>query len=304
VSPTPICLPVLPGSAASQQRAFARRSLVLPPVTTHAVSVRCAAQLPPGHVPIRASSQVSGATAREPGGEWSTSLVRIGDHRRRVDRGRPGRDDAIEGPGPCRDGAGRGEHFRRLRRHPADAGDVPEAKAIAAGTSGMSANLAALLYLASAVLFILELRGLSNPESARTGNVLGMIGMALAIMTTALGPQVTTFGRIALAIWAGRDRRTRDRVPPRDGRDAPARSGVSQPRRGWPRCWWRPRAFYHPTGYEIVNVQHNAQSRIEMSLGIVRPGGVEQKAVTRALLKIGHSMLLALCPRLTLRGLR
>ncbi|MBE7218938.1 MAG: NAD(P)(+) transhydrogenase (Re/Si-specific) subunit beta, partial [Caulobacteraceae bacterium] len=44
----------------------------------------------------------------------------------------------------------------------------------------MNANLAALLYLASGVLFILTLRGLSSPESSRRGNQLGMVGMAIA----------------------------------------------------------------------------------------------------------------------------
>src|SRR5579884_3255778 len=48
----------------------------------------------------------------------------------------------------------------------------------------MSANAAALCYLAAGVLFILALRGLSNPETARRGNQFGMIGMALAIATT------------------------------------------------------------------------------------------------------------------------
>ena len=48
----------------------------------------------------------------------------------------------------------------------------------------MSANLAALLYLASGVLFILALRGLSSPASSRQGNLLGMIGMGIAILTT------------------------------------------------------------------------------------------------------------------------
>ena len=42
----------------------------------------------------------------------------------------------------------------------------------------MSPNVVALLYLASGVLFILALRGLSSPESSRRGNLLGMIGMA------------------------------------------------------------------------------------------------------------------------------
>ncbi|HXW21498.1 MAG TPA: NAD(P)(+) transhydrogenase (Re/Si-specific) subunit beta, partial [Rhodomicrobium sp.] len=48
----------------------------------------------------------------------------------------------------------------------------------------MSPNLVALLYLASGVLFILALRGLSSPESSRQGNTYGMIGMAIAIATT------------------------------------------------------------------------------------------------------------------------
>ncbi|MFN3855019.1 MAG: NAD(P)(+) transhydrogenase (Re/Si-specific) subunit beta [Phreatobacter sp.] len=48
----------------------------------------------------------------------------------------------------------------------------------------MSANLAALLYLVSGVLFILSLRGLSSPESSRRGNLFGMVGMTIAILTT------------------------------------------------------------------------------------------------------------------------
>jgi NAD(P) transhydrogenase subunit beta len=48
----------------------------------------------------------------------------------------------------------------------------------------MSANLVALLYLASGVLFILALRGLSSPETARQGNLYGMLGMAIAVVTT------------------------------------------------------------------------------------------------------------------------
>src|SRR5437016_12723477 len=48
----------------------------------------------------------------------------------------------------------------------------------------MSADVAALLYLAAGVLFILALRGLSNPETSRQGNLFGMIGMAIAIVTT------------------------------------------------------------------------------------------------------------------------
>ncbi len=48
----------------------------------------------------------------------------------------------------------------------------------------MSANIAAILYVVSAVLFILALRGLSSPETSRQGNIYGMIGMTIAIVTT------------------------------------------------------------------------------------------------------------------------
>ncbi len=48
----------------------------------------------------------------------------------------------------------------------------------------ISANIAALLYLVAGVLFIMALRGLSSPASARQGNLFGMIGMLIAIVTT------------------------------------------------------------------------------------------------------------------------
>ena len=50
----------------------------------------------------------------------------------------------------------------------------------------MSVNFAALLYLVASVFFILALKGLSHPETSRRGNVFGIIGMALAIVTTLL----------------------------------------------------------------------------------------------------------------------
>ncbi|MFY9969360.1 MAG: NAD(P)(+) transhydrogenase (Re/Si-specific) subunit beta, partial [Roseiarcus sp.] len=53
----------------------------------------------------------------------------------------------------------------------------------------MNPNIAAILYLVAGVLFILALRGLSSPASSRQGNRFGMIGMAIAILTTlALSP--------------------------------------------------------------------------------------------------------------------
>ena len=50
----------------------------------------------------------------------------------------------------------------------------------------IDANIAALFYLIAGVLFILALRGLSSPSSARQGNLYGMVGMAIAVVTTLL----------------------------------------------------------------------------------------------------------------------
>jgi H+-translocating NAD(P) transhydrogenase subunit beta len=58
----------------------------------------------------------------------------------------------------------------------------------------MNASLATVSYIGSTILFILSLGGLSNPETARRGNVLGMIGMALAVVATVFGPRVTAGG--------------------------------------------------------------------------------------------------------------
>ena len=58
----------------------------------------------------------------------------------------------------------------------------------------LSANLAAVLYTVSAVLFILALRGLSSPETSRRGNVFGMIGIGIAIVTTLLVTGMGGFG--------------------------------------------------------------------------------------------------------------
>ena len=48
----------------------------------------------------------------------------------------------------------------------------------------MSANLVALWYLAASICFILALKGLSHPETARRGNYFGMAGMTIAVITT------------------------------------------------------------------------------------------------------------------------
>ena len=69
----------------------------------------------------------------------------------------------------------------------------------------MSVNLAAFLYLVSGVLFILALRGLSHPTTSRQGNMYGMIGMAISIVTTLLlaRPSVGGLALIVVGIAIG-----------------------------------------------------------------------------------------------------
>ncbi|OFZ97147.1 MAG: NAD(P) transhydrogenase subunit beta [Betaproteobacteria bacterium RIFCSPLOWO2_02_67_12] len=58
----------------------------------------------------------------------------------------------------------------------------------------MSATLATVSYIGATILFILSLGGLSNPESSRRGNLYGMIGMAIAVLATVSGPNVSAGG--------------------------------------------------------------------------------------------------------------
>lgn len=64
-------------------------------------------------------------------------------------------------------------------------------------------NITACAYLVSAVLFILSLKGLSSPNSASRGNVLGMLGMALAVVTTLFVGHQLIFSLIFTAIGLG-----------------------------------------------------------------------------------------------------
>jgi NAD(P) transhydrogenase subunit beta len=69
----------------------------------------------------------------------------------------------------------------------------------------VNANFASFLYLVSGILFILALRGLSHPTTSRKGNMYGMVGMAIAIITTlALAlPSPGGFGLIVLGLAIG-----------------------------------------------------------------------------------------------------
>ena len=65
----------------------------------------------------------------------------------------------------------------------------------------MSANLSAIFYLVSGVLFILALRGLSSPETSRQGNFFGILGMVIAITVTFLSVGSFSTGLIYVLIF-------------------------------------------------------------------------------------------------------
>jgi NAD(P) transhydrogenase subunit beta len=67
----------------------------------------------------------------------------------------------------------------------------------------ISANTQAVAYLISAILFILALKGLTHPASARRGNYLGMAGMGIAIAATLFGSEVQSYGFIIAGVAAG-----------------------------------------------------------------------------------------------------
>jgi NAD(P) transhydrogenase subunit beta len=58
----------------------------------------------------------------------------------------------------------------------------------------MTSSLATVSYIGATILFILSLGGLANPETARRGNLFGIIGMTIAVLATVLGPRVTPAG--------------------------------------------------------------------------------------------------------------
>ncbi len=135
----------------------------------------------------------------------------------------------------------------------------------------MNANLAALAYLASGVLFILALRGLSSPESSRIGNLRGMIGMAIAIVTTLLVSRATdalTLGMIVAGlaiggiIGAGIARRIAMTAMPQLVAAFHSLVGLAA-------VLVAAAAFYSPQAYGIGDPGAiHTQSLIEMSLGV------------------------------------
>ena len=133
------------------------------------------------------------------------------------------------------------------------------------------ANFAALAYLASGVLFILALRGLSSPVTSRAGNRFGMIGMALAIATTlwlAGVRDAVTWGMIAggLAIGGTIGAVTARRI---HMTAMPQLVAAFHSLVGMAAVLVAAAALYSPEAYGIGEAGAiHAQSLIEMSLGV------------------------------------
>ena len=67
----------------------------------------------------------------------------------------------------------------------------------------MHADVTGIAYLIAAICFIMALRGLSSPETARRGNAIGIAGMAIAVVTTLADPGVVSFELIAAGVVIG-----------------------------------------------------------------------------------------------------
>ncbi len=67
----------------------------------------------------------------------------------------------------------------------------------------MTSDITGFAYLVASVLFILALRGLSSPETARQGNIFGIIGMVIAVATTLIRPDVVSYWMIILGVLIG-----------------------------------------------------------------------------------------------------
>ena len=134
----------------------------------------------------------------------------------------------------------------------------------------MSANLSALAYLISSILFIMALRGLSSPESSRRGNAYGMIGMTIAVVTTVALPSIFSYAEIlgALVIGGGIGAVTARRV---QMTQMPQLVAAFHSLVGLAAVLVAAAAFYNPAAYGISDAmgQLKLASRIEMSLGIV-----------------------------------
>ncbi|MDH3241908.1 MAG: NAD(P)(+) transhydrogenase (Re/Si-specific) subunit beta [Alphaproteobacteria bacterium] len=134
----------------------------------------------------------------------------------------------------------------------------------------MTANFAALAYLAASVLFIMALRGLSSPETARMGNVYGIAGMTLAVLTTIAKPGVISYAEMlgALVIGGAVGTVIAKKI---EMAAMPQLVAAFHSLVGLAAVLVAAAAFYNPAAYGIVDATGTLKfaSRIEMGLGIV-----------------------------------
>src|SRR5512138_2748050 len=156
----------------------------------------------------------------------------------------------------------------------------------------MSPNLVALLYLVSGVLFILALRGLSSPDSSRRGNQFGMIGMAIAALTT-LGSHPpadpVAWGLVigGIALGGGIGAVIARRVPMTS---MPELVAAFHSLVGMAAVLVAAGAFYAPAAFGIGTHGHiHGSSLIEMSLGVAI-GAVTFTGSVIAFLKLSGRM--------------
>ncbi len=134
----------------------------------------------------------------------------------------------------------------------------------------MDPNITALLYLTAGVLFILALRGLSSPETSRQGNVYGMAGMAIAILTTLVShPPADTMGWVlvvgGIAIGGSIGAAIARRVPMTA---MPELVAAFHSLVGMAAVLVAAAAFYAPEAFDIGTVGNiKKASLVEMSLG-------------------------------------
>ena len=132
----------------------------------------------------------------------------------------------------------------------------------------MTDDISAFLYLISSVCFVLALRGLSSPDSARQGNIFGISGMIIAIGTTLALPEVLSYEVIIAGLVIGGAIGT---VIARkiEMTALPQLVAAFHSLVGLAACFVAAAAFYRPEAYGIgqfLNI--NTASLIEMTLGL------------------------------------
>ncbi|MCJ2053057.1 NAD(P)(+) transhydrogenase (Re/Si-specific) subunit beta [Methylobacterium sp. J-070] len=135
----------------------------------------------------------------------------------------------------------------------------------------MSENVSSLLYIVSGVLFIMALRGLSHPTTSRQGNLYGMVGMGLAILTTLVGHPPAGFGAwilvlLGLGIGGGAGAVIAKRVPMTA---MPQLVAAFHSLVGLAAVFVAAGALYAPQAFGIIENGHfHKQSLFEMGLGV------------------------------------